>query len=139
MRRCVDVEAVAVQPARLKPDREVMEKWGAKVAQMDERQCRATIAQMRQKGQEHWNVNTKCVYGMLRNRLRLLSQRRGLVVLAELAEDERRANELTLAAVAPQGASRVQQGAYQPRWSAERSSRQEWGREQRERRQASFR
>lgn len=125
----------------MRPDQEVIDKWATKIATMDERECRGVIARMRQKKREGWNVNTRCVYGMLKNRIRLLNQVRGIKVMSELEADRQRADALTLAEVTPAGASRLEQaqGRLQPRWAGEVQRRREWAQEQREKRQASFR
>ena len=115
---------------RLKPNREVMEKWELKVAGMSEAECRSVIQRMRAKGDVEWNVNTRAVYGLLKNRIRWWRERAGVRYLQLKAEEDRRAEEK----IAEIGGGKT--GVSQPRWAGDLARRQEWGRQQRAAREA---
>jgi hypothetical protein len=133
---------VAMGVHRLKPNREVMEKWELKVAGMSEAECRAVIQRMREKDPVGpWSVNTRAVYGLLKNRIKWFRQKAGVRYYRLKAEEDQRAEERIaeigepLKELSPGvNQRRVQVG--QVSWAGDLARRREWGREQRAAREA---
>ena len=130
--------------SKLKPDPKVIAQWELKIAGMTEMGCVLLIKRMREKAPGGWNVNTRCVYGMLRNRIRWFKEQRG-VVLRKAYEDgqenDARAAEkriLALSEVSPRVPyPEERKGALggRPAWAGELAERQEWARQQRAQRE----
>lgn len=139
--RAMRIEYKSGTGGRLRPNREVMAKWELKVAGMSEGECVALIRRMRSKAEGEWNVNTRAVYGLLKNRIRWWREKAGVRYYQLKAEEDQRAEERILEIGEPlkelaPGVSqrRVQVG--QPRWAGDLARRREWAREQRVDREA---
>ena len=120
----------------MKPDPRVMEEWEAKVRAMSIVECEALIKRLRKEEQRSgkpWNVNTRCVYGMLMNRVKVLRYQEGVRRSNERdevrREDERRANEKILLASGSGGVCASGSGRMSPRWGQEvKARRARWER-----------
>lgn len=130
--------------SKLKPDPKVIAHWELKVAGMTVTACEAVITRMREKAPGDWNVNMRRVYGMLKNRIRQLKEQRGVVLrkaYADGQESDARAAEERILALAETGPRVLypeeRKGALGglPGWAGELAQRQEWGRQQRARRE----
>jgi hypothetical protein len=137
---------------RLKPDHEVMDKWREKVLRMSASECEGVIQRMKARNQGEWNVNTRAVYGLLRERQRwwreqagirygLLqheADRRAQELIDEIGKERAREEEVLLSPAEREEAKERREKAGrngalggQPRWTDDLARRREWGRQQR--------
>ena len=122
----------------LKGDPRVKAEWELKVGQMSLAQCWGHIKRMREKS-DVWNVNTRVVYGLLKNRIAYLNSVKGVVLTNEYEIQKRKDEVMAEQKILEEccgGVGAAVQPATKVSWVDDLERRKAWGRARKAEREA---